>query len=203
MPLARALAPAIRFAAEGFPVTWHTTLSIALDLPKLDRFPATRAIFTDDGYPPNPYPGLRKPLRQRDLAGTLRTIAAEGPRAFYEGSIAQAIAAEMRANGGLIDESDLARYQATVVPPLRSTYRGRDVLTSPTASGGPTVLETLNLMEGADLTALGHNSPAALHEIAESCRQALGDRFAYLADPELVPVPIDGLIAKSYASASS
>lgn len=200
MPLSRALAPAIRYAEEGFPVSWHTALNIALDLTKLNRFPASRAIYTDEGFPPNPYPSLRQPLQQRDLALTLRTIATEGPRAFYEGPIARAIADEMRAHGGLIDEGDLARYEATLVSPLQSTYRGRAVLTSPTASGGPTILETLNLMEGAEFSALGHNSPAALHQIAESCRQVFVDRFAYLADPDFVPVPIDGLIAKPYAS---
>jgi gamma-glutamyltranspeptidase / glutathione hydrolase len=199
IPLERALAPAIRFAEEGFLPTWHTTLMIGIDLALLNRFPASRAIFTGDGYPPNPYPGIRKPLRQRDLARTLRTIATEGARAFYEGPLAHAIADEMRANGGLIDEADLAGYQATTVAPLCSTYRGREVVTTPTASGGPTVLETLNMMEGAELAALGHNSPAALHEIAESCRQSFADRFAYLADPNFVPVPVDELISKNYA----
>ncbi|MFN8593207.1 MAG: gamma-glutamyltransferase [Thermomicrobiales bacterium] len=200
VPLARALAPAIHYAEEGFPVSWHTTLNIATDLATLNRFPATRAIFTDQGNPPNPYRGIRKPLRQIDLARTLRTIAAEGGRAFYEGAIATKIAAEMRAHGGLIDEHDLASYEPSVSTPLMGTYRGRTVLTARTASGGPTVLETLNLMEGADLAAMGHNAPGALHQIAESCRQAMADRLAWLADPEFVDVPLDAMIGKSYAA---
>ncbi|CAA9536098.1 MAG: Gamma-glutamyltranspeptidase @ Glutathione hydrolase [uncultured Thermomicrobiales bacterium] len=200
VPLAEALAPAIRLADEGFPVSWHTALYVAIDLENLNRYPATRATFTDDGVPPSPLPGLMRPLRQPDLAATLRSIAAEGPRVFYEGPIADAIVADMRANDGLIDAGDLASYRARVVPPLRSGYRGHEVVGAPAASGGPTVLETLNLMEGAPLARLGHNSVAALHEIAEACRQALVDRFAYLADPDFVPVPVAELVSKAYAA---
>jgi gamma-glutamyltranspeptidase/glutathione hydrolase len=198
--LAAALGPAIRFADEGFPVNWHTALYVAIDLANLVRFPATRAVFTVDGVPPSPLPGLRRPLRQPDLADTLRLIADEGPRVFYEGQVAAAIVADMQANGGVMDGHDLASYQARVVQPLRGDYRGYEVVVTPGASGGPTVLEVLNLMEGASLTQLGHNSVAALHEIAEACRQAFVDRFAYLADPEQVEVPIEALVSKSYAS---
>lgn len=107
----RALAPAIKHAADGFDVSWHTALMIGLDLALLNRFPATRAIFTNDGYVPTPYPGWRKPLRQPELADTLRQVAEHGARAFYEGSPARAIAQEMRDHGGLITEDDLARYR--------------------------------------------------------------------------------------------
>lgn len=201
MPLSRVLAPAIRHAADGFPVSWHTVLMIALDLALLNRFPATRALFTNDGVPPTAYLGLRTPLQQPELAETLRQVATQGPRVFYEGPIAKAIAAEMRAGGGLIDEEDLGRYQATIGEPLRGAYRGIEVLASPTASGGPTVLETLNLMEQVDLATLGHNTPAALHWIIESCRQAFADRFAYLADPTFVDVPVGTLTSAGYAAA--
>jgi gamma-glutamyltranspeptidase / glutathione hydrolase len=197
--LAAALGPAIRLADEGFPVSWHTALYVAIDLANLVRFPATRAVFTVDGVPPSPLPGLRRPLKQKDLADTLRLIAGDGPRVFYEGRVGEAIVADMQANGGVISTSDLASYQARVVQPLRGDYRGYEVVATPEASGGPTVLETLNLMEGASLTQLGHNSVAALHEIAEACRQAFVDRFTYLADPEQVEVPIDALVSKAYA----
>lgn len=200
MSLDQALKPAIRHAEEGFPISWHTTLMVSIDLQYLNQFPATREIFTNDGLPPSPMPGMGAPLRQPDLARTLRLIAADGPSAFYEGEIAQAIASDIQANDGLITGDDLRSYRAEVTTPLRGTYRAHDVLTTPTASGGPSVLETLNLMEQVDLRALGHNSGAALHHLAECCRQAFVDRFAYLADPATVDVPIEHLISKDYAA---
>jgi gamma-glutamyltranspeptidase / glutathione hydrolase len=200
IPLPEALAPAIRLAEEGFPVNWHTTLYVAIDLPNLTRFAATRDIFTVDGNPPSPLPGVMRPLRQPDLAGVLRAIAENGPDIFYAGWIAEAIVGEMAASGGLIDLEDLGGYRARILEPLVGSYRGRDVLTTPGASGGPTVLETLNLMERAPLGEMEHNSPEALHVIADACRQAFVDRFAYLADPEFVPVPVDALVSKAYAA---
>jgi gamma-glutamyltranspeptidase/glutathione hydrolase len=196
----RALAPAIKHSADGFELSWHTALMIGLDLALLNRFPASRATFTNNGYVPTPYPGWRKPLRQPQLAATLRLIADQGARAFYEGAPAQAIAQEMRKHGGLISEEDLATYQPHVVEPLRGAYRGCEVLTSPPASGGPTMLETLNLMEQADLASLGHNSAAALHWIAESCLQAFTDRLALLGDPAFVDAPWETLISRNYAA---
>lgn len=196
----RALAPAIHHAEHGFDVSWHTALMIGLDLALLNRFPATRGTFTNNGYVPTPYPGWRKPLRQPDLAATLRLVSEQGPRAFYEGRPAKAIAEEMRQHGGLISEEDLARYRPALSVPVEGSYRDFEVLTSPPASGGPTVLETLNLMEQADLAGMGHNSPEALHWIAESCLQAFADRLALLADPDFVDVPWETLISKRYAA---
>ena len=200
LPRQRALAPAIKHAEDGFSVTWHTALMIGLDLSLLNRFPATRATFTNDGYVPTPYPGWRKPLRQPELAATLRLVAERGARAFYEGDPARAIAREMREHDGLISEEDLAGYQPAVVEPLCGSYRGYEVLTSPPASGGPTVLETLHLMEQEDLSRLGHNSVAALHWIAESCLQAFADRLALLGDPAFVDAPWERLISRQYAA---
>ncbi|MCA9880717.1 MAG: gamma-glutamyltransferase family protein, partial [Thermomicrobiales bacterium] len=199
----RALAPAIRYATDGFDVSWHTALMIGLDLALLNRFPATRAVFTNDGYVPTPYPGWRKPLRQPELADTLRLIADHGARAFYEGAPARAIAQEMREHGGLITEDDLARYRPVVSEPLHGGYRGFEVLTSPPASGGPTVLETLNLLEVADLASMGHNSAEALHWIAESCLQAFTDRLALLGDPSFVGAPWETLCSREYAVAQA
>ena len=109
----------------------------------------------------------------------------------------------MREHGGLISEADLAGYQPTVVQPLRGDYRGFEVLTSPPASGGPTVLETLHLMQQTDLAALGHNSPAALHWIAESCLQAFADRLTLLGDPAFVDAPWSTLVSAAYARAQA
>lgn len=198
MTLREAIAPAIRYADDGFPISWHTVFYIAIDLTNLNRFPATRAIFTADGLPPSRR--SQGMLRQPELAATLRAIAADGPRAFYEGPIARAIATEIQQGGGLLDEDDLRAYQAREVEPLRGSYRGLEVLATPTASGGPTVIEILNLLEGVPLSAYGPGSSAEMHEVAEACRQAFVDRFAYLADPDHIPVPTEALVSKAYAA---
>lgn len=200
LPRQRALAPAIKHAVDGFAVSWHTALMIGLDLALLNRFPTTRATFTNSGFVPSPYPGWRTPLQQPDLARTLRLIADQGAQAFYEGPPARAIAAEIREHGGLISEADLATYKPVVVEPLRGAYRGYEVLTAPPASGGPTMLETLNLMEQTDLASKGHNSAEALHWIAESCLQAFTDRLTLLGDPAFVDAPWQALTSADYAA---
>jgi gamma-glutamyltranspeptidase / glutathione hydrolase len=197
MSLESVMAPAIRVAEEGFAANWHTVLHIALDLANLNKFPATQAVFAPGGTPPSPI--FSPIIRQPDLAATMRTILAEGPRSFYEGGIARAIVNEIQQQGGILTEDDLRCYRARVIDPVHSSYRGLDVFGSPIASGGPTVAEILNLMEFADLEAMGHNSVQSLHHIAEACRQAFVDRFAYLADPEHVDVPAAALTSRDYA----
>ncbi|MGI9253750.1 MAG: gamma-glutamyltransferase family protein, partial [Thermomicrobiales bacterium] len=199
-PLANLLAPAISLAEKGFLPNWHTALNSAVDLWLLRLNAETERIFAPGGLPWSPLPGIRVPIRQPDLAGTLRALAAGGPEAFYTGPVARKIVHAVQSGGGIIDETDLASYRARIVPPLRGTYRGCDILATPAASGGPTVLQTFAHLEGADLAALGHNSPAALHEIAEACRGAFVDRFTWLADEDRVPVPLDALLSASYAA---
>ena len=201
MSLADVLAPAIRLAAEGAPVTWHTTLTVARELATLRRFPATAAVFCPDGVPPvtveQTDPTL---LRQPDLARTLAAIAADGPRAFYEGEIGRAIVAHLAEHGAPFIDADLAGYEPTVVPALRTVYAGHDVLTIGGGSGGTTLVETLNLLTAAGIGGLGHNTLEALHPIAQALRQAFADRFAYLADADQVAVPLAALTSADYAA---
>ncbi len=196
-----ALAPAIRLADEGVPVTWHTTLTIARDLAALTRFPATAAVFCDaQGRPPVTIDQTRPALlRQGDLAATLRTLAAEGPRAFYEGPLARAIVAHLVEHGAPFTEADFAGYEPTVVPALEATYQGHRLVTVGNGSGGTTLVESLHLLEAAGVGGLGHNTPEALHLMVQAFRQAFADRFAYLADPNFVDVPIAALTAADYA----
>jgi gamma-glutamyltranspeptidase / glutathione hydrolase len=195
--LARALQPAIEFAEEGFVVDWFTGLMILRGAPKIRRFPATAAVFFKDGLPVGP--GDR--LVQTDLARTLREIADDGPDTFYHGRFAKALAMDMAANGGLITEGDMAAYRATVdEPPLIGTYRGYEVIGTAEASGSATMVEALNILEGYDLAALGHQSPEALHLMAEALRQSFSDKIAYIGDPEFIDVPICGLTSKEYAA---
>ncbi|MBX6341790.1 MAG: gamma-glutamyltransferase family protein [Thermomicrobiaceae bacterium] len=202
MPLADLIQPAIRLAREGFPVSWHTSYEIAQDLALLNRYPSTRAIFTQDGrpWPVRPFEGA-PPYRlvQRDLADTLEAIARGGADAFYRGEIAQAIDRGMRDLGGIITADDLASYEVRVSAGLAGDYRGHRVVTPQAPSGGPTLHESLRMMALADLRAMGHNTVETLHYLIEAFRQAFVDRFAYLADPAFVEVPVEALTSEAYA----
>ena len=198
--LAEAMAPAIAYAEAGTPVTWHTTYTIARDLSSLSRFPATAAVFCDGGIPPVTIDQSRpEMLRQPDLAATLRRIADEGPRAFYEGEIAAAMADHLTEHGAPFALTDLASYEARVVPALIADYRGYQIVTTGAGSGGTTLVETMRLLADSDLAAMGHNSPATLHLLTQAVRQAFADRFAFLADPDFVDVPFEQLTSPAYA----
>jgi gamma-glutamyltranspeptidase/glutathione hydrolase len=199
--LAEALAPAIRWAEEGFPVFWHTTLMIANDLATLKRVPATAAIFLDgDGNPPVTAE-QRRPhrLRQADLAQTLRAIAGDGPRVIYDGPIGQAIADDLAANGAPFTREDFAGYQASIEPALSTTYGEAEVHTIGGGTGGTTLVESLNLLAQFDLRHLGYHTPLALHRMTQGFRVAFADRFAWLADATQVELPVALLTSQEYA----
>jgi gamma-glutamyltranspeptidase/glutathione hydrolase len=151
-------------------------------------------------------PGGRAPrvgdrLVQDDLARTLERVAASGADGFYHGETARAIAAEMRATGGLIDTVDLARYRAIWRDPVRIAYRGFEVITMPPpSSGGATLAEMLNILSGYDLRGMGYLSAAHVHLFTEASRRAFADRNAYLADPDFVPQPVARMSSPAYAA---
>lgn len=197
---AKALEPAIGFAADGFPMTWHTSQQVARDLANLNRYPATAAIFCDrNGYPAyTSDPASPATLRQADLARTLRTLADEGPRAFYEGEIAAKMVAHLREGGSPISLEDLSGYQARVADALVTDFHGYAVVTNDGPSGGVTLVESLKLIDRAGVTRGAMDDPEALHLMAQAFRIAFADRFAYLADPEQVEVPFAALLADGY-----
>jgi gamma-glutamyltranspeptidase / glutathione hydrolase len=199
--LAEALAPAIRWAEEGIPVFWHTTLMIAGDLGTLKRFPATATIFLDgDGNPPVTQEQDRpRWLRQEDLARTLRIIAGDGPRVMYEGSLGQTIADDLAANGAPFTRDDFASYQARISPALSTTYGGSEIHTIGGGTGGTTLVESLNILAEFDLRNLGYHTPLALHRMAQAFRTAFADRFAWLADETQIELPVDVLTSQEYA----
>src|ERR687889_242192 len=199
--LAEALTPAIRWAEEGVPIFWHTTLMIAGELGTLKQFPATAAIFLDgDGNPPVSREQDRPCwLRQEDLARTLRTIASDGPRVMYEGSLGQTIADDLAANGAPFTRDDFASYQARISPALSTTYSGAEVHTLGGGTGGTTLVESLNMLSELDLRNLGYHTPLALHRMAQAFRTAFADRFAWLADATQVEIPVDVLTSQEYA----
>jgi gamma-glutamyltranspeptidase/glutathione hydrolase len=196
LPWRAVVAPAIRLAKEGHTVDAVRSRELALDAERLARFPASRAQFLVDGRAPPP--GAR--LVQAELARTLELIADSGPAAFYRGSIADLIVAEMERGGGLITKADLARYRAKWREPVRIAYRGHTVLTMPPPSGGGvTLAELLNVMEGyRPLPPFG--SAALLHLEVEAMRRAYTDRNRYLGDPDFVDMPLGRLLSKAYAA---
>ncbi len=196
---AAALEPAIDLAVRGLPVTWHTTMEIARDLANLRKFPATEAILCPQGIVPWSA-GESNPvfLRNPDLANTLRTLATDGPREFYEGEIANHIVAHLNDGGAMFSNNDLSSYEARIESPLTVTYRGTDVHTLDYGSGGVTLAESLRLCEAVLPGDYRSPDPAALHLMAQAFATSFADRFAYLADPEFVDVPIDTLLSDDY-----
>src|SRR5262245_6695678 len=197
LPLARVLEPAIRLAEHGYEIGAYQARfveemrkrGLGARYPELARIhfaaPAT----------------ARTRLVQPELARTFRTIAAEGPRAFYEGPIADAIAKAAQEHGGILTAGDLARYRPVVRAPLRGRYRGYEVLAfPPPSSGGVTLLEILNVIKGFELAQLGAGSSAAIHRIAEAMKLAFADRAVYLGDPDFAELPVAALLDRDYAA---
>jgi|RhiMetdeSRZDD1v2_1073273.scaffolds.fasta_scaffold02704_5 gamma-glutamyltranspeptidase / glutathione hydrolase len=205
LPREAVMEPAVALAADGFDVDWYTSLILGLDLGVIARFPRAAAIFLSGGaVPPRPSVLLSVPDRivQRDLAETLRRIAKLGPDVFYRGEIAKALGADMRANGGVLLEEDLAAYQPRVHDNgLRGSYRGIEIVGVPGPTGAPIVQGILNILEGYDLGRFGVASVVGLHLITEACRRAYEDFFEHVGDPEQVTVPWEGLLSKAYAAA--
>jgi gamma-glutamyltranspeptidase / glutathione hydrolase len=195
--LAKAVAPAIEYAENGYAVSEIVSGQWLSSAQKLAADPVTAATFLPAGRPPAVGDVVANPR----LAATLQTIAGGGRDAFYEGPIAHAIAADMQKRGGLLSERDLADHHADWIEPISTTYRGYEVFELPPNTQGFLVLEMLNILEGFDLEAMGHNSAEYLHALVEAKRIAFADRAAYLGDPDAVPAALlRALISKEYAA---
>ncbi len=205
--LDRALRPGIRVAENGFEVDPTFVSQTEPAVPWFDDAPATEEIYLDeDGTPRDVGHVLRNP----DLAGTYRLLAREGARAFYRGELARAIVRAARRppvaddadhvwRPGLMRRSDLREYEAIEREPTHIGYRGLDVYgMGPPSSGGSTVGEALNILEGYELSAA--DRVRALHLMLEASRYSFADRNAYLADPEFFDVPLAGLLSDEYAA---
>ena len=190
------LAPAVRLAAEGFVVTHAMANSLRGQEKKFAPFPDSVRVFLRGGQ----FYEEGAVLRQPDLAATLRRIAAGGAAEFYRGKTAELIAAEMQTGGGLITRADLAAYKAELRQPVKGTYRGYELLSMPPASsGGFLLMQMLAMLEASgDVAALGHNSSAKYHLLAEVMKRAFADRAAFFGDPAFVKVPLAGLLAPAY-----
>jgi len=194
LPLARVLAPAIRLASQGFPVDSALARSISNAKYRIENYPGKAVFFPNDAAPP-----VASRFVQPALAHTIQLIADSGAAAFYRGSIADTIAAQMQRDGGLITKEDLARYRPDWREPLRSTYRGYSLISMPpSSSGGTTITETLNILEAYG-PAARFGSAERVHAVASASQRAFIDRNSKLGDPAFVQVPLDKLTSKSYA----
>ncbi len=198
MPLARVLQPAIDLAETGFPVSLTLAKVLQQEARSMGRWDATRAIFWKGGAPLK----AGELLIQKELGQSLRLIARDGARAFYEGGIAHRIAAEMVRHGSPMTLQDLKDYKVVERAPVRGSYRGHDIITMPPpSSGGIHLVQILNMMEPWPIGPWGHNSANTVHHMAEAMKLAYADRAQYLGDPGFVKVPQAGLTAKPYARA--
>ncbi|MGE4705722.1 gamma-glutamyltransferase [Yersinia enterocolitica] len=192
------MAPAIKLAREGFVLTRADTDILDTTVKRFRQDTESARIFLrKDGEALQP--GDR--LIQADLAATLTAISEKGPDAFYQGKIPQAVEAAAKKGGGILTAADFANYKITETAPITCSYRGYKFVSSPPpSSGGVTLCETLNVLEGYDLKGMGFNSAAYIHTLTEAMRHAYMDRNTFLGDPEFVKNPIDRLLSKSYAA---
>lgn len=202
LPLEQLLRPAIDQAESGIPVDLFSAASIAYYARQIAASPRARAIYFRDGRPLRPAIVQEEPelLVQAEMATLIRRLAREGPAAFYAGEVADAIEHEIRAGGGLMAAEDLSSYRAMhSAPGLLGQYGDVEIVGVPGATGGTTVIEALQILDGLDLRASGHNSAVSLRYIAEALRLAFADRYSLMGDPDFAP-PFDYLTSLEHAA---
>lgn len=196
MTLAEVLEPAIRLARDGIIVTYD----LAADLARSERLKNNPAALKKFYKPDGSNYEVGELFKQPDLAWTLSEIAKNGVDAFYKGSVAKKIVADMEAHNGIITMDDLASYKVIEREPVRGTFKGYDIAAIPApSSGGTHVIQMLNILENFPLKEMGPGSADSLHITAEAMKLAYADRSKYLGDPDFVHVPTSALVNKDYA----
>jgi len=190
------LAPAIRYARDGFPVSETIAQYMSENAEKMARYPGFIETFMPDGAMPKKGQMFRNPR----LATTYAAIAAGGRDVFYKGDIARRIDAYMKENGGLLRYEDLANHESEWVTPVSTNYRGWDVYELPPNGQGIAALQILNILEGYDIASMGFASAEYIHALVEAKKLAYEDRARYYADMRFANVPVDWLISKEYAN---
>ncbi|MFI5117536.1 MAG: gamma-glutamyltransferase [Terriglobales bacterium] len=195
LTLKQVMEPAIRLARDGYVLDYDAARS--LRDPDLAKFPESHRIFQRNGD----YYQQGDVFKQPELAKTLERIA-ENPDDFYHGAMARELAAAIEKGGGLVTPEDLAQYEVRERQPIRGTYRGYEVISAPPpSSGGVTLVEILNILEGYDLAKQGEGSAQSIHLTAEAYQRAFFDRAEFLGDPDFSKVPVAQLLDKRYANA--
>jgi len=194
--LTEVVEPAARIAEEGIVVGPFLREAMRRNLDRLRAFSRTARIYLKD----NDLYEVGDTLVNPDYARTLRLIGSEGPKAFYEGEVARAVVRDMQVHGGLISFGDLSSFRPALREPVRATYRGYEIISSPPpSSGGTCVAQILSMLEGFDIRGMGFGSARYLHLLAEAMKMSFADREAHMGDPGFVDVPLTGLLDKAYA----
>jgi gamma-glutamyltranspeptidase/glutathione hydrolase len=198
LPWKDVVIPAVELAEQGFVLSPALARSLNTEMKRMAAFPASVAAY---GKPGGGEWTAGDRMILTDLGRTLRAIATDGPGVFYKGWIADRIAEDMKANGGLITREDLAAYQARERRPVLGTYRGFDIVSMPPpSSGGVALIEMLNILELLNLKLTkGLLTVPALHAQAEAMRRAYLDRARFLGDPDFGEIPVARLTSKSHA----
>lgn len=195
LPLKDVLKPAIELAEKGFPLDNYLKNSLESHRDLLSRFPESKRILLKNGKDLK----LGEMIVQKELARTLKEIAKYGRDAFYKGKIAELIEKDMKRNGGLIDRESLSAYKAIVREPIRTHYRGYEIITAPPPSSGVILLQILNILENFQLSKMDWKSDEYIHVVTEAMKLAFRDRARLLGDPDFVNIPLKTLLSKSYA----
>lgn len=196
LPMKDLLAPTVRYARDGFPVSELIAYYWQRSVPRLSKYPGFKEQFTRDGA--GPAKGQR--WTNPNLADTLETIGKGGRDAFYKGRIAKVIGDYMKANDGFLSADDLAAHRGEWVEPLSTNYRGYDVWELPPNGQGVAALAMLNILEGYDFGKIGFGSIEHVHLFTEAKKLAFADRAQYFADPAFAQLPLKGLLSKDYAA---
>ena len=193
----KVIAPAIRLAEEGFPVSHDLAYVLEKYAERLQRCPDTKKIF----YKADSFYKAGDLLVQKDLAWSLSQISKKGTKGFYKGELASRIIEGIQANGGIMTKKDLKKYQVKETAPVWGQYRDHKIASMPPpSSGGVHLIQMMNMLEGYDLKSLEHNSAETVHLMTEAMRLAYADRSEHLGDPAFWSVPIEGIISKAYAA---
>ncbi len=200
MSWADVCAPAIALARDGFQIGWHDAFVFAMNAQRVADNQDAASVFLPDGQTPKGdgvNPGW---FEQPELAATLQALADAGPADFYKGDVGREIIKGIERVGGILTLEDFARYEARVREPLTASYCGVTVNVPPFACAGPTTVQTLNVYDRFNAAGMGHMSSERLHSYICAARLAFADRFEYMADPDFVDVPWDGLLSLEYAA---
>lgn len=197
LPLSTLLAPAIRYAKDGFPIDATLGSLILENTEAISLNTETASVFLEEGFPRME----GEILVQKELAKTLQEISANGFDGFYKGAIAKSLVEGINKNGGQFTLEDFANYKAILTSPEKGTYRGFDILSAANPQSGVSIIEGLNILENVNLNSMGHYTENAktLHLIAETFRKVYTDRYYFVGDPAFVDVPVNGLMSKEFA----
>lgn len=197
LPWSKVVAPAIKVAEQGFPIYWHYIHSVDIAYNQLIKETEASRLFLGKDKRKLSYGDN---LKQPDLARTLRIIAADGAKGFYEGEVARKIVQTVNERGGILNISDLRDYKMVTREPVEGKYRGFRILSMPPpSSGGSHIIQILNLLEPQALEEWGPQDPRFIHAFTQAMQISFADRATYMADPDFVDVPFERIISKDYA----